>query len=66
MLLEAGLRLEPFPILLCWDRPSTDFSRYLPISPGPAVASAPDPTGPDHRPGPGCTAVPFAGPVVGW
>jgi hypothetical protein len=32
--LRAGLRLEPFPILLCWDRPFADFSRYLPISPG--------------------------------
>lgn len=34
MLLEAGLRLEPFPILLCWDTPMTDYARYLPISPG--------------------------------
>ena len=32
--LAAGLRLDPFPILLCWDRPPTDFGRYLPISPG--------------------------------
>jgi GNAT superfamily N-acetyltransferase len=32
--LAAGLRLDPFPILLCWDRPPTDFERYLPISPG--------------------------------
>ena len=32
--LRAGLRLEPFPVLLCWDRPFADFSRYLPISPG--------------------------------
>ena len=32
--LRAGLRLEPFPILLCWDRQPTDFGRYLPISPG--------------------------------
>ena len=32
--LGAGLRLEPFPILLCWDRPFADFARYLPISPG--------------------------------
>ncbi len=23
-----------FPVLLCWDRPFADFSRYLPISPG--------------------------------
>ena len=34
MLLGAGLRLEPFPILLCWDRPVSDLARYLPISPG--------------------------------
>jgi GNAT superfamily N-acetyltransferase len=32
--LRAGFRLEPFPVLLCWDRPFADFSRYLPISPG--------------------------------
>jgi len=32
--LHAGLRLESFPLLLCWDRPPTDFGRYLPISPG--------------------------------
>ena len=32
--LQAGFRLEPFPILVCWDRPFADFSRYLPISPG--------------------------------
>ena len=32
--LRAGLRLDQFPILLCWDRPFADFSRYLPISPG--------------------------------
>ena len=33
-LLQAGFRLEAFPVLLCWDRPFADFSRYLPISPG--------------------------------
>ena len=33
-LLAAGLRIEPFPILFCWDRPLVDFSRYLPISSG--------------------------------
>jgi GNAT superfamily N-acetyltransferase len=33
-LLAAGLRIEEFPILLCWDRPLVDFSRYLPTSPG--------------------------------
>ena len=32
--LRAGFRLEPFPVLLCWDRPLIDLSRYLPISPG--------------------------------
>lgn len=33
-LLRAGFRLEGFPVLICWDRPFADFSRYLPISPG--------------------------------
>jgi GNAT superfamily N-acetyltransferase len=32
VLLEAGLRLEPFPALHCWDRPSVDVARYLPIT----------------------------------
>jgi GNAT superfamily N-acetyltransferase len=32
--LHAGFRLEPFPVLLCWDRPLPDLTRYLPISPG--------------------------------
>ena len=32
--LRAGFRLEPFPLLLCWDRPFVDLERYLPISPG--------------------------------
>jgi GNAT superfamily N-acetyltransferase len=32
--LAAGFRLEGFPVLLCWDRPFADLSRYLPISPG--------------------------------
>jgi hypothetical protein len=31
-LLRAGFRLEPFPALHCWDRPSVDVSRYLPIT----------------------------------
>ncbi len=31
-LLGAGLRLEDFPVLLCWDRPFADFARYLPIT----------------------------------
>jgi GNAT superfamily N-acetyltransferase len=33
-LLAAGLRTDEFPLLLCWDRPFADFSRYVPISPG--------------------------------
>ena len=32
--LAAGFRMETFPVLLCWDRPFADFSRYVPISPG--------------------------------
>jgi hypothetical protein len=32
--LQAGFRLEPFPVLLCWDRPLIDLAHYLPISPG--------------------------------
>ncbi len=32
--LQAGFRLDPFPVLLCWDRPFADFSRYLPIGTG--------------------------------
>ncbi|MFH0750636.1 MAG: GNAT family N-acetyltransferase [Chloroflexota bacterium] len=31
-LLDAGLRVEDFPALLCWDRPFADFSRYVPIT----------------------------------
>jgi GNAT superfamily N-acetyltransferase len=31
-LVGAGLRLEDFPGLLCWDRPFADFSRYIPIT----------------------------------
>ena len=34
MSLEAGLRFEDFPLLLCWSRPFADFGRYVPISPG--------------------------------
>jgi hypothetical protein len=33
-LLRAGFRIEGFPVLLCWDRPFADFSRYIPMSPG--------------------------------
>jgi len=32
--LRSGMRLDQFPILLCWDRSFADFTRYLPISPG--------------------------------
>ena len=32
--LGAGFRLDRFPVLVGWDRPFADFSRYLPISPG--------------------------------
>jgi len=31
-LIRAGLRLEPFPALLCWTEPIAAFDRYLPIS----------------------------------
>jgi GNAT superfamily N-acetyltransferase len=31
-LLAAGLRLEDFPALICWDRPFADFGRYVPIT----------------------------------
>lgn len=33
-LLGSGLRIDGFPVLLCWTRPFADFGRYLPISPG--------------------------------
>jgi GNAT superfamily N-acetyltransferase len=32
--LEAGLRIEGFPTILCWSKPFADFGRYVPISPG--------------------------------
>ncbi len=32
--LAAGLRIDGFPLLLCWSRPFGDLSRYLLISPG--------------------------------
>jgi GNAT superfamily N-acetyltransferase len=32
--LDAGLRFEDFPLLLCWSRPFADFERYVLISPG--------------------------------
>lgn len=34
MLVRAGLRIEGFPVLICWSREFADFARYLPISPG--------------------------------
>ncbi len=33
-LLRAGLRLDGFPVLLCWSRDFADFGRYVPNSPG--------------------------------
>jgi GNAT superfamily N-acetyltransferase len=33
-LLRSGFRIDGFPVLLCWDQPFADFSRYLPASPG--------------------------------
>jgi len=32
--LEAGLRIEGFPTILCWSAPFADLERYVPISPG--------------------------------
>jgi GNAT superfamily N-acetyltransferase len=32
--LGAGLRIDGFPVLLCWSQPFVDLGRYLPISPG--------------------------------
>ena len=32
--LEAGLRIEGFPTILCWSTRFGDFARYTPISPG--------------------------------
>ncbi len=34
LLLDAGLRIEGFPFLVCWTAPFADFARYVPISPG--------------------------------
>ncbi len=31
-LLDAGLRLDRFPAILCWSRPDHPFERYLPIN----------------------------------
>lgn len=30
----AGLRIDGFPVLLCWSQPFVDLARYIPISPG--------------------------------
>jgi len=32
--IRAGLRIEGFPVLAGWSRPFTDFTRYVPTSPG--------------------------------
>ena len=34
MRVRAGFRIEGFPVLAGWSRPFTDFSRYVPTSPG--------------------------------
>jgi len=34
MTLGAGLRIEGFPTIACWNRPFADFTRYVPTSPG--------------------------------
>lgn len=31
-LLDAGLRIDRFPALICWSRPDMPFARYLPIN----------------------------------
>ena len=33
-LVRSGMRLDGFPILLCWTRPFADLDRYIPLSPG--------------------------------
>lgn len=33
-LLRSGFRFDGFPVLLCWDQPFADFSRFIPTSPG--------------------------------
>ena len=45
--LAAGFRLDTFPVLLCWDRPFADFSRYLPIRRASSDRTADD--GPARR-----------------
>jgi ribosomal protein S18 acetylase RimI-like enzyme len=32
--LDAGLRIDAFPLLVCWSAPFVDLARYVPISPG--------------------------------
>jgi hypothetical protein len=32
--IDAGLRIEGFPVLVAWSSPFVDFARYVPISPG--------------------------------
>jgi GNAT superfamily N-acetyltransferase len=32
--LQAGFRIDTFPVLMAWDRPFADFARYMPRSPG--------------------------------
>jgi hypothetical protein len=33
-LVRSGMRLDGFPVLLCWTRPFADLDRYIPLSPG--------------------------------
>ena len=33
-LLRSGFRVDGFPVLLCWDQPFADFTRFIPMSPG--------------------------------
>jgi len=34
LVLDAGLRIDGFPVLLCWSAPFVDLARYVLISPG--------------------------------
>ena len=34
LVLEAGIRIDGFPVLVGWSEPFVDLARYLPISPG--------------------------------
>ncbi|HEX8026365.1 MAG TPA: hypothetical protein VF484_09175, partial [Candidatus Limnocylindrales bacterium] len=34
LVLDAGIRIEGFPLLVGWSEPFVDLARYVPISPG--------------------------------